>query len=217
MSFLLSTTENAAMTQQSQTQAATSAPSPALPAASPQPPFSAPPRPLYVQRPSREAANVLVVRRPSPPARPANSLADDGSSSVQDAPSTMGQVFKTHTGGQELDDDFENPTGGSNVVRSNHLDNGFPSGGAMLYLLGKGAPQDSGDASRAGTRDERINLDGESSAFRPSAPPPPPGSSSDESSAAAPRGSRRLKRSKKDKGAVTSSKKRKTVASAAAG
>ena len=217
MPSLLSTTENAAMTQQSQTPAATSAPSPALPAASPHPPFSAPPRPLYVQRPSQEAASVLAARCPSRPARPANSLANDGASSVQDAPSTLGEVLKTNTGAQDLDAVFENPTGGSTVVRTNHLDNGFPSGGGMLYLSGKGAPQDSGDASRAGTRDEPIDLDGESSAGRPSAPPPPPDSSSDVSSAAAPRGIRRRKRSKKVKGGVTSSKKRKTVASAAAG
>jgi len=217
ISSLLSTTENAAMTQQSQTPAATSAPSPAFPAANPHPPFSANPLPLYVQRPSQEAASVLAARCHSPPARPASSLADDGASAVQDAPSTFGQVLKTHIGGQELDDDFENPTSGSAVVRTNHLDNGFPSGGAMLYLSGKEAPQDSGDASRAGTRDEPIDLDGESSAGRPSAPPPPPDSSSDESSAAAPRGSRRRKRSKMVKGGVASSQKRKAVASAAAG
>ena len=126
-------------------------------------------------------------------------------------------MLKTHTGGHELDDHFENRTDGSTVVRTDHLDHDFPSRGGMLYLSGKGATQDSGDASRAGVRDEPIDLDGESSAGRPSAPPPPPSSSSDESSAAVPRGSRRRKRSKKDKGGVYFSKMRKTVASAAAG
>jgi len=87
----------------------------------------------------------------------------------------------------------------------------------MLYLSGKGAPQDSGDASRAGARDEPIDLDGESSAGRQSAPPPPPDSASDYSSAAVPRGTQRQKRSNKDKGCVHFSKKRKTVASTAAG
>jgi len=140
ISSLLSTTENAAMTQQSQTPAATSAPSPAFLAANPHPPFSANPLPLYVQRPSQEAASVLAARCHSPPARPASSLADDGASSVQDAPSTLGQVLKTHIGGQELDDDFENPTGRSAVVRTNHLDNGFPSGGGHVVPVGQGGP-----------------------------------------------------------------------------
>jgi len=108
------------MTQQSQTPASTSPPSLAFPSASPHPPFSAPPRPLYVQRPRRVAASVLAARRTSPPARSANILTDDGASSLQDAPSTLGQVLKPQTGGLELDDHFENRNDRSTVVRTDH-------------------------------------------------------------------------------------------------
>jgi len=140
-----------------------------------------------VQRPSQEAAIVLKARRPFPAARSANSVAVDGGSSLRDAPLTFGQELKTHTGGQELDDHLEHRTDDSTVIRTNHLDIGCPSGGSMLYLSGKGAPQHSEDASCAGACDKPIDLDGESRAGRLSAPPPPPDSSSDESSAAIPR------------------------------
>ena len=100
----------------------------ATPADSTRPPYSAPPRPLYLQRPERGVASVLAPTRPSTDARAENRPYDGGAvSSDRPAPA-----------GVDHADPVQNPSRARLFVRTNLPDDGMPSVGAMLYRAGVG-------------------------------------------------------------------------------
>jgi len=176
MSTLLSVPDDAVdgATQTSNVPASRSTPSSASSAVVTQPPFSAPPRPLYLQRPARTAASALG------PSRPPRIGSDD--------PSTEGGTpcyrheTQARVGHKENDVDLFDVfggdfAGGSSLVHTNLPDDGVPSGSALLYLSSWNMSPRRAAAVGAGSPpghaiDVDADFDGQSSSNRRPAPPP---------------------------------------------
>jgi len=212
LSTLLSVDDDAGTTQTSQVPDSRTTPAAASSAVMTQPPFSSPPRPLCLQRPSRDAAPALGPFCPDPVMGGSNQSTDTRTSLLHDGETPgVGQALN-------VDNPFPAFAGDTHVAHTNLSDDGVPSGGALLYRSREGGSRDSAAVGRGSRPEQAIELDDDSDGGRRATPPPSDESTSGSSAAPLLAHKRRHAKSKAT-GAdgARPSKRRKQAGSVAAG
>ena len=178
LATLLSNEDDAGTTQTSQVPASRTTQPSASSAVVTQPPFSSPPRPLYLQRPSRDAARALGSCRPDPVTGGSNQSTDARSSFLHNGATPGVRQARN------ADNTFPVFAGDTHVAHTNLSDDGVPSGGALLYRSREGGSRDSAAVGRCSQPEQTIELDDGSDGGR--RPTPPPSDASTSGSSAAP-------------------------------
>jgi len=172
LSALLSVDDDAGTTQKSHVPDSRTTPPAASSAVVTQPPFSSPPRPLYLQRQSRDAARALGPFRPDP--------VMGGSNQSTDARTSL--LHNGATPGVCQARNVDNPSpvfaGDTHVAHTNRSDDGVPSGGTLLYRSREGEFRDSAAVGLGSRPEHTIELDDDSDGGRRPAPPPSEASTS---------------------------------------